>query len=102
MYRNYTADHRGGSTTIYKSKIKRLWKPSNGSRISQKERKPKRGGGCQPITWPNFPRNSMKMMKIGPGAGVCPKFYYVDPLLDRQCITMTVISLLLSIVKIII
>ena len=27
--------------------------------------------GLQPINWPNFPENCMKIRKIGPGGGAC-------------------------------
>ena len=41
--------------------------------------------GHQPIIWPKFAENSMKMKKIGPRGGACPKFYYVDlPLLTAM------------------
>ena len=40
--------------------------------------------GCQPIIWPKFAENYMKMKKIGPRGGTRPKFYYVDPPLIRN------------------
>ena len=42
-----------------------------------------KGGGHQPIIWPNVPENCMKMKKIGLG-GLSLKFYYVDPPLARE------------------
>ena len=34
----------------------------------------------QPIIWPNFPENCLKMKKIGPRrGGARPKFHYIDP-----------------------
>ena len=38
-------------------------------------------GERQPIIWPNFPENSMKIKKIGQREVARPQFYYVDPLL---------------------
>ena len=37
-----------------------------------------REGARQPIIWPKFVKNRMKMQKVGPGRGR-PKFYSVDP-----------------------
>ena len=45
----------------------------------QRGHQPKRGR--QPIIWPNFAKNCMKMKKIGPGAR--PKIYYIDQPLRR-------------------
>ena len=51
---------------------------SDGSGISQGGTNPK--GGRQPIIWPKFPENCMKMKKIGPSkGGARPNYYYVDP-----------------------
>ena len=44
--------------------------------------------GCQPIIWPTFAENCMKMKKIGPRGGGQPKFYYVDPPLPRKLMTL--------------
>ena len=30
-----------------------------------------KGGGCQPIIWPIFPKNCMKMKKFGARGGAC-------------------------------
>ena len=53
---------------------------SGGSRIFQRGA-PSRKERHQPIIWPKFAENWVKMKKIGRGV---PKFYYVDPpLLSR-------------------
>ena len=44
--------------------------------------------GCQPIIWPKFAENCMKMKKIGPRGGGHPKFYYVDPPLPWKLMTL--------------
>ena len=41
-------------------------------------------GRCQPIVWPNFAENCMKMKKIWQRGGARPKFYNVDPPLITQ------------------
>ena len=46
--------------------------------------------GRQPIIWPKFAENCMKLEKIGPGAR--PKFYYVDPPLLTICKTIEAYS----------
>ena len=48
---------------------------------------PTQNGGHQPIIWPNFPKNCMKI-KISPRGGTRPKFCYVDTpleLMKRFC-----------------
>ena len=35
--------------------------------------------GPQPISWPKFAENCIKMKKIGPRPGALQTFYYVDP-----------------------
>ena len=55
---------------------------SGGSRISQKEGANLKVGS-QPIIWPKFAENCMKMKEIGPErGGARPKFDYVDLPLD--------------------
>ena len=57
---------------------------SGGSRISQSEGA-KLKVGCQPIIWPKFVENCMKMKEIGPRArDTRLKFYYVDVSLDMM------------------
>ena len=46
---------------------------SGGSRVSQIE------WGCQPIIWPAFSRNCMKMKEIGPGEGAACVPHTPDP-----------------------
>ena len=40
-------------------------------------------GGRQHTILPNFPKNCMKLKEFGPQGGARPKFYYVDPPLNR-------------------
>ena len=50
---------------------------SGGSRISRGP-PTRRGWGGQPIIWPKFVENCMKMKKTVPRGGVHPNFYCVD------------------------
>ena len=45
--------------------------PSSGSMIFQGRTPTPRGGGHQPIIWPNFPENCMKMKKIWRACKIC-------------------------------
>ena len=37
-----------------------------------------KGGGCQPIIWPTFPENCMKMKKFWAGGGMHPSHPPLD------------------------
>ena len=41
-----------------------------------------KGEGYQPIIWPNFLEDCMKVKKIWPSGGSRPNFFYINPPLD--------------------